>query len=74
MKNRLCLPRQSSNQFDFNFIVYNRYHVDLLVSLLKCFNLFSVGVYGKMDQLARKEQLSEVSILLSVPHSKYNKF
>jgi len=32
-----------------------RYHVDFLVALLKTFGISSVGIYGKMDQLSRKD-------------------
>lgn len=54
----------ASTKYNFlNFIiykVYSRYHVELLVSLLEAFNMRSVGIYGKMDQLARKDQMGEV--------------
>ena len=33
------------------------YWVDYLVELLRVFGIPNVGIYGKMDQLARKEQL-----------------
>ncbi len=37
-----------------------RYHVDYLVEVLKEFGYNAVGIYGKMDQLTRKDQIFRV--------------
>ena len=41
-----------------------RYHVDLIQEALKHFEIESVGIYGKLDQLTRKDQLLKVNLFL----------
>ena len=56
---RLFLFPQSLFKINFFFLIcFFRYHVDLLTLILNEFSLPNVGIYGKMDQLTRKENLS----------------
>ena len=42
-----------------------RYHVELLHEILDKFQILNVQLHGKMDQLARKEQISNVRFYYS---------
>lgn len=55
--------RYNSPMRSFLTFFFERYHVDFLVELLKAFGIVAVGIYGKMDQLSRKDQILKVIYL-----------